>query len=213
MVESGKSGKDVNVVMGVGAGASGAGTVTVRKAGGLHDLRLPVSPRAVPVARALQNLAKAINVAFDGDFLENELESVYKGARVYKGAVEILHGDYIGLGDGVFAKIGRLASSIQLTFKGPDAASPQGKKLLAERGKRRIGGLFNFLGRKLDLVQEYEDMVPTYVEQLLDRLDATKIITGWDRAEWEIRTRNIGLDVILTPILAEGKAKDKGKRK
>ena len=83
-----------------------------------------MSPSAVPVAKALQNLAKAINVAFEGGFLENELESVYKGARVRKGTVEIMHSEYIGLGDGVFAKIGRFAKSVQLTFRGPDPAPP-----------------------------------------------------------------------------------------
>lgn len=208
-------GKDMNLVVGVSA--PGQGVVTARKAAGLHDLKLPVSPSAVPVAKALQNLAKAINVAFESEFLENELESVYKGARVRKGAVEILHSDYIGLGDGVFAQIGKVAKSIQLTLRGPDPASPEGKKLLEKHGRRTLGGLLNILGRKLDLIQEYEDKVPTYVEQLLDRLEATHIITGWNRGEWDIRTQTIGLDVILTPIppakLAPPQEKSKRSRK
>ncbi len=175
--------------------------VTARMAAGLHDMQLPVSPSAVPVQKALQNMAKAINIAFEHGFLENELESVYKAARVRKGTVQILHADYIGLGDGVFARIGRAAKSIELTFRGPDPASPQGKKLYGEKGRRPLSGLLNFIGRKLDLIQEFEDQVPVFVEQLLDRLEATKIITGWDRSEWTIATTNIGLDVILTPVV------------
>src|SRR5688572_11654220 len=88
------------------AARPGQGTITARKAGGLRDMALPVSPKDVPLAKALQNLAKAINIAFSTDFLENELEQVYKAARVRKGAVEILHADFIGLGDGVMASIG-----------------------------------------------------------------------------------------------------------
>jgi hypothetical protein len=190
--------KDLNLV--VGATAPSKGTITARKAGGLFDMKLPVSPSAVPVEKALQNLAKAINIAFASDFLENELEAVYKAARVRKGTVEIYHGDYIGLGDGVFAQVGKLATSMQLTLRGPDPASPQGKKFFAEKGRRTLRGVVNFLGRKLDLLQEYEDMVPTYVEQLLDRLEASNLITGWDRSEWDIRTKYIGLDVIMTPV-------------
>src|SRR5262245_45520072 len=108
---------DLNIAV---AARGGRGTVTARQAAGLYDMQLPVSPSAVPVAKALQNLAKAINIAFEGGFLENELESVYKGARVRKGTVEIMHSEYIGLGDGIFAKFGRFAKSVQLTFRGPD---------------------------------------------------------------------------------------------
>ncbi|MCS6976755.1 MAG: hypothetical protein NZM31_07045 [Gemmatales bacterium] len=175
--------------------------VTARMAAGLYDMQLPVSPSAVPLNKALQNMAKAINIAFEHGFLENELESVYKAARVRKGTVQILHADYIGLGDGVFAKIGRIAKSIQLTFRGPDPASPQGKKLYGEKGRRPLSGLLNFIGRKLDLIQEFEDQVPVYVEQLLDRLEATRIITGWDRSEWNITTSDIGLDVTIAPVV------------
>ena len=192
------AGKDLNLIVGVSA--PGKGTVTARRAAGLYDMKLAVSPTAVPVAQALQNMAKAINIAFESDFLETELESVYKAARVRKGTVEILHSDYIGLGDGVFAQVGKLAKSFQLTLRGPDPASPEGKKLIEQRGRRTIGGIANFLGRKLDLIQEYEDQVPTYVEQMLDRLEATNLITGWNRSEWDIRTRYIGLDVIMTPV-------------
>ena len=167
---------DLNIAV---AASPGRGTVTARQAAGLHDMRLPVSPSKVPVAKALQNLAKAINVAFEGGFLENELESVYKGAQVAKGTVEIMHSEYIGLGDGIFAKIGRFAKSVQLTFRGPDPASPEGKKLYEQKGRKPLRGLLNLIGRKLDLIQEYEDQVPVYVEQLLDRLESTKMITGW----------------------------------
>lgn len=184
------------------SGKSAGEPVTARVAAGLHDMQLPVSPSAVPLNKALQNLAKAINIAFEHKFLDNELESVYKAARVRKGTVEILHAEYIGLGDGVFAKIGRVAKSIELTFRGPDPASPQGQKLFGEKGRRPFSGLLNLIGRKLDLIQEFEDQVPVYVEQLLDRLEATKIITGWDRSEWNITTRTVGLDVIISPVSA-----------
>jgi hypothetical protein len=184
----------------VGVSAPGKGTVTARKAAGLFDMKLPVSPTAIPVDKALQNMAKAINIAFESDFLETELEDVYKAARVRKGAVEILHGDYIGLGDGVFAEVGKLAKSLQLTLRGPDPASPEGKKLIEQHGRRTLRGVVNFLGRKLDILQEFEKKVPTYVQQMLDRLEATNLITGWNRSEWDIRTKYIGLDVIMTPV-------------
>jgi hypothetical protein len=193
--------KHADLTVAVSAAPS-KGTVTARQAAGLYDMQLPVSPSAVPVAKALQNLAKAINVAFEGGFLENELEAVYKAARVRKGTVQILHAEYIGLGDGVFAKIGRLAKSFTLTLRGPDPASPAGKKLYEQKGRSKpLRGILNLLGRKLDLIQEYEDQVPVYVEQLLDRLESTKIITGWDRDEWKITTQVIGIDVIITPVV------------
>jgi hypothetical protein len=55
------------------------------------------------------------------------------------------------------------------------------------------------IGRKLDLVAEYEDRVPAYVEQMFDRLEASGIILGWDRNDWEIWTTPIGLDIRITP--------------
>ncbi len=51
------------------------------------------------------------------------------------------------------------------------------------------------IGRKLDIITEYEDRVPAYVEQMFDRLEASGIIVGWDRNEWEIWTTTIGLDI------------------
>lgn len=186
----------------VGVSTQPGGTVTARKAGGLRDMMLPISPSQVPVAKALQNLAKIINIAFTSDFLENELEQVYKTARVRKGTVEILHGDYIGLGDGVFATIGKVGKSLQLTLRGPDPGSPEGKALLERHGRRTFGGIMNFIGRKLDLIQEYEDQVPMYVEQLLDRLEAAQMVTGWNRDEWEITTKLVGLDVVIRPVNA-----------
>ena len=42
---------------------------------------------------------------------------------------------------------------------------------------------------------EYEDRVPAYVEQMFDRLEASGIILGWDRNDWEIWTTQIGLDI------------------
>ncbi len=185
----------------VAAAASGGakGVVTARKAGGLTDMRLPVSPSKVSRTKALQNMAKAINLAFQPDFLPNELESAYKAARVTKGTVKILHRDYIGLGDGIFARLGKAARSFRLTLEGPDPTSPEGRALIEKHGGGTIRGLLNFMGRKLNLVQEYEDQVPTYVEQTLDRLEAAGMIQGWDRDEWEIVTEAIGLDVIIRP--------------
>jgi hypothetical protein len=183
------------------------GPVTARVAGGLQDLRLPISPTAVPLRTALQNLAKAINIAFDAHFLENELEAVYKVARVVKGTVEIQHADYIGLGDGVFATLGKVGKSLQLTLRGPDPASPAGKQSYAQRGRKPISGLFDLLGRKLNLLQEFEDQVPSYVEQMLDRLEAANMIVGWSRDDWQITTKSIGLDVVISPRLGEKKSK------
>jgi hypothetical protein len=57
----------------------------------------------------------------------------------------------------------------------------------------------NLIARKLDLVAEYEDRVPAYVEQMFDRLEASGIIVGWDRDEWTIDTTTIGLDVRIAP--------------
>lgn len=209
--------KDVNLVLGVSA-APGRELVTARKAGGIADMRLPVSPLVVPLRLALQNMAKAINLAFQADFLETELEKVYKAARVYKGRIEIQHKDYIGLGDGMFAKVGKMGRSIQLTFRGPDPVSPEGQELLKTKAGGTISGLLNLILRKFDLTPEFEDMVPTYVEQMLDRLEAAHMIVGWSRCEWEISTTLIGLDVLITPvkeIVEEGKQiqAEKSKRK
>jgi hypothetical protein len=190
------------MALGVAAAATSKDTTTVtaREAGGLRDMALCVSPTKVPVTKALQNLAKAINLALTRAFLETELDVVYKSARVHKGAVELQHEEYIGLGDGIMATIGKVGKSIQLTFRGPDPASPQGSKAYKDKGKARpISGLLNLLGRKLDLLQEYEDQVPNYVEQMFDRLEAANMITEWDRSEWEITTKQVGLDVVITP--------------
>jgi hypothetical protein len=192
----------VGVAAAVAGGKEGA-TVTARSAGGLRDMALCVSPAKVPVAKALQNLAKAVNLALTHDFLETELDVVYKAARVRNGAVEIVHEEYIGLGDGVLASLGKVGKSIQLTFRGPDPASPTGEKVFQEKGRHRpLAGLVNFLGRKLNLLQEYEDQVPSYVEQMLDRLEAANMITDWDRGDWDITTKVIGLDVVIKPRAA-----------
>jgi hypothetical protein len=192
------------VIVGVGAPA-GQGTITARQAGGLIDMMLAVSPGKGSVKQALENLAKAINLALQSDFIESQLDPVYKAARVRKGAVHILHRDFIGLGDGVFARFGRAAKSFQLSLRGPDPASPEGKALYEHSGgkSKPFGGLINLLGRKMDLLQEYEDQVPTYVEQMLDRLEAARMITGWSRSEWDISTTVIGLDVVLKPLVGE----------
>jgi hypothetical protein len=194
-----EGGKDLNLLVGVAA-QQDQQTVTARKAGTLIDMMLPVSPKKVPVQQALEHLAKAINLALQSDFLETELDEVYKAARVRKGVVVIQHRDYFGLGDGLFAKFGKAARSIQLTLRGPDPASPEGKAWIEKHGgKSPVKGFINLIGRKLDVLQEFEDKVPTYVEQMLDRLEAARMITGWNRSEWQIRTAAIGLDITIEP--------------
>ncbi|MCA9068891.1 MAG: hypothetical protein KDA84_08215, partial [Planctomycetaceae bacterium] len=167
------------------------------------DLDLDVSPQSSSATLALRNMAKAINIALKADYLETELDRVYKGARVYKKRVQIMHRDYIGLGDGFFAQIGRTLKSFRLTFRGPDAGSPEGEAWIAEHGTASLSGVLNLVGRKLNLIQEFEDKLSIYVEQMLDRLEAQRIIKNWHRNEWIITTTTIGLDVLLEPNLDE----------
>lgn len=196
-------GRDLQLVVGASSDSQQS-AVTARIAGGLTDLQLPVNLEKVSKKAALENLAKAINLALQTDFIETPLDLVYRAARVRKGTVEILHKNYIGLGDGIFAKVGRTLKSFRLTLQGPDPASPQGQEMIAmQDGKRPIAGLIDLLGRKLDLLQEFEDMVPMYVEQMIDRLEGTRIVSGWSRNQWEIFTQVIGLDVVLRPVPRE----------
>src|SRR5579885_812343 len=183
----------------IAAGPSEGGTVTARQAGGLRDMAMVVDPRKVGVKAALQHLAKAVNIAFQTDFGENYLESVYQAAIVRRGEVHIVHKEYFGFGEGWFSQFGYLVRSLQLTLEGPDPASPEGQKRIAEKGPATIRGLLSLIGRKLDLVAEYEDRVPAYVEQMFDRLEASGIILGWDRSDWEIWTTRSGLDIRLAP--------------
>jgi hypothetical protein len=176
-----------------------SGTVTARKAGGLRDMGLDVDLKKVGVQCALQHLAKAINIAFQTDYGENYLESVYQAAIVRRGEVHIIHREYFGFGDNWFGQFGRLIRSLQLTLEGPDPASPEGQARIAEKGPSTIRGILSLIGRKLDLVAEYEDRVPAYVEQTFDRLEASGIILGWDRSQWEIWTTQIGLDIRIAP--------------
>lgn len=192
---------DLDLAVGVTPGAAKE-VITARKAGGITDLDLSISPRLQDVHLALENVAKAMNVALKTDFVETELDRIYKVARVRNGAVHVIHKRFIGLGDGLFATIGKSLRSIRLTFEGPDPASPEGEKRVLEQGTSAVAGVFNLLGRKLDLLQEFEDMVPHYVEQTLDRLEAKRIIKDWHRTDWKIETTSIGLDVIMTPVLA-----------
>lgn len=187
----------------VSSDTAGGGTVTARRAGGLQDLGLEVAHSVVGVRAALQHLAKAINIAFQSDFGENYLESVYQAAIVRNGEVQIVHREFFGYRDTWFGQFGRLLESMSLSFEGPDPASPEGRQRFAERGPSTIRGLFNLIGRKLDLVAEFEDRVPAYVEQMLDRLEASGIIVGWNRDEWKISTTTIGLDVRIKPNLPE----------
>ena len=183
--------------------AGGGGTVTARKAGGLRDLGLEVEPRVVGIRAALQHMAKAINVAFQSDYGENYLESVYQAAIVRNGEVLIIHREFFGYRDNWFGQFGRLLESMSLSFEGPDPASPEGRQRFAEKGPASIRGLFNLIGRKLDLVSEFEDRVPAYVEQMFDRLEASGIIVGWNRDDWTITTTTIGLDVRIRPNVPE----------
>jgi hypothetical protein len=178
---------------------SGGVPITARRAGDIADLQLCVSPVRQQVPIALRNLAKALNLALKSDFIETPLDGVYKAARVYNGMVQILHKDYIGMGDGIFASLGKAAKSFCLTMRGPDAASPEGQAWIEEHGGGALGGVFNLLGRKMNLLQEFEDKVPVYVEQTLDRLEATRVVTDWQRNEWNISTTVIGLDVMIRP--------------
>ena len=59
--------------------------------------------------------------------------------------------------------------------------------------------MLSLVGRKLDMVGEYEDRVPAFVEQMFDRLEASGIIVGWGRDDWEIGTTSIGLDIGIGP--------------
>src|SRR5262249_6034365 len=183
----------------ISAGTNEGGTVTARMAGGLRDMALEVSPEKVGLKAALQHLAKAVNIAFQTDYGENYLESVYQAAIVRRGEVQIIHREYFGFGDNWFGQFGRLIRSLQLTLEGPDPASPEGQKRIAEKGPATIRGILSLIGRKLDLVAEYEDRVPAYVEQTFDRLEASGIIQGWDRTQWEIWTTTIGLDIRIAP--------------
>ena len=196
-------GDEMNVGVARG-GTGGPETVTARRAGGLRDLGLDVNPQRVGVSAALQHLAKAVNVAFQADFGENELESVYQAAIVRRGQLLIVHREYFGFGDNWFGQFGRLLRSMQLTFDGPDPASPEGQARIAEKGPATIRGVLNLMARKLDLVAEYEDRVPAYVEQMFDRLEASGIIIGWDRGHWTIDTTSVGLDVRVTPKAVAG---------
>ena len=174
--------------------------VTARRAGDISDLELCVSPNKVAAKIALRHMAKAINLALKLDYIESELDGIYHASRVKDGTVHIKHADYFGLGDGLMASFGKAAKSFTLTLKGPDPASPEGKRWIKEHGGGAVGGILNLVGRKLNLLQEFEDKVPIYVQQLLDRLEAKKVVTDWNRDEWEISTTMIGLDVILEPI-------------
>lgn len=190
---------DMPMGIAVSTGSNEGGTVTARRAGGLRDMVMEVNPKKVGVKAALQHLAKAVNIAFQTDFGENYLESVYQAAIVRRGEVYIIHKEYFGFGDNWFGEFGRLIRSMQLTLEGPDPASPEGRQRIEEKGPSSIRGLLNLIGRKLDLVAEYEDRVPAYVEQMFDRLEASGIILGWDRNDWTIWTTQIGLDIRIAP--------------
>lgn len=199
------------VALGVAAGSGVGEVVTARRAGGLRDMSLQIDPEKVGIPAALQNLAKAINIAFQTDYGENYLESVYQAALVRRGEVHVIHREYFGFGESWMGQFGMLMRSMQLSTEGPDPVSPEGMRRIAEKGPSTIRGLFNLIGRKLDLVAEFEDRVPGYVEQMLDRLEASGIIIGWDRGDWEIQTTRIGLNIRLAPRCARMQHEVSGK--
>ena len=209
---------EVNVAI-AASPESGGGTITARKAGGLRDVGMVVDPREIGIMAALQHLAKGVNVAFQTDYGENFLEAVYQAAIVYDDEIRVVHKEYFGFGKSWFSQFGKLLRSMQLTLDGPDPASPEGQRRIQEHGPASIRGMLNLFGRKLDLVAEYEDRVPAYVEQMFDRLEASGIIDGWNRGDWRIRTTRIGLDIRITPsdsvleeIAARRKAEAEAKR-
>jgi hypothetical protein len=204
VIVAGRGSKEAPIGVSVTAAPGQAGVVTARKAGELRDMGLQVDPRKVGVQGALQHLAKAVNIAFQTDYGENYLESVYQAAVVKRGEVRIIHREYFGFGDTWFGQFGRLIRSMQLTLEGPDPVSPEGRERIREKGPASIRGIFNLIGRKLDLATEYEDRVPAYVEQMFDRLEASGIIVGWNRDDWEIWTTQIGLDIRIAPKAGTG---------
>ena len=197
---------DVNLGVAISTDQAGGGTVTARKAGGLRDMVMEVDPDEVGLKAALQHLAKAINIAFQTDYGENYLEAVYQAAIVRNGEILVIHKEYFGFRESWFGQLGMLLKSMQLTLEGPDPGSPEGQKQIQEKGPATIRGLFNILGRKLDLVAEFEDRVPAYVEQMFDRLEASGIIVGWDRDDWIVDTTTIGLNIRISPRPKDGDA-------
>lgn len=197
-----ETGSDVEFSIGLPSGQA-KDVITARQAGGLTDLDMSISPRSNKPEIALRNLAKAMNIALKVDFIETELDRIYKVARVHKGQLHVIHKDYIGLGDGLFASFGKAIRSFRLTVKGPDAGSLEGEEWISKHGESSFSGMINLVGRKLDLLQEFEDKVPHYVEQTLDRLEAKRIITDWHRNEWKVSTTTIGMDILMTPVLVD----------
>ncbi len=198
-IMAGRGPRDATIGVAVSSAPGQPGVVTARRAGELRDMGLEVDPRKVGVAAALQHLAKAVNIAFQTDYGENYLETVYQAAVFKRGEVWIIHREYFGFGDTWFGQFGRLIRSMELTLEGPDPVSPEGRQRIIEKGPSSIRGIFNLLGRKLDLTTEYEDRVPAYVEQMFDRLEASGIIVGWNRDDWDVRTTRIGLDIRIAP--------------
>lgn len=203
MVSATSTQGEVSVAVAVQPAADGSNVVTARKAGGLRDLHLQVNPDVIGLKGALQHMAKAVNIAFQTDFGENELESMYQAAVVLRGEVRIIHKDYFGFRDTWFAQFGRLLRSLKLSLTGADPASPEGRQQIEDHGASTIRGLLSLVGRKLDIVPEYEDRVPAFVEQMFDRLEASGILTGWDREDWEISTTSVGLDIRIKPRAPE----------
>jgi len=86
---------------------------------------------------ALQHLAKAINIAFQTDYGENYLESVYQAAIVRRARCTSFIASNFGFGDNWFGQFGRLIRSLQLTLEGPDRLHPRGKRASPRKAHQR----------------------------------------------------------------------------
>src|SRR5690348_6896910 len=107
---------DLGLGVAIAAEGGSGSTITARQAGTLRDMALEVDPEKVGVKAALQHLAKAVNIAFQTDYGENELESVYQAAIVRNGELRIVHREYFGFRDSWFSQFGKLLRSMQLTL-------------------------------------------------------------------------------------------------
>ena len=145
-----------------------------------------------------------MNIAFQTDYGENYLESVYQAAIVRNGEIHIVHREYFGFRRHLVRPVRHAPPLAAADARRPRPGLARGAEADRREGRRpRSAGLLNLLGRKLDLVAEYEDRVPAYVEQMFDRLEASGIIVGWDRDDWDIWTTKIGLNIRIAPKRAQ----------
>jgi len=122
------------------AAMAGKEKITARIAGAMDDMHLPVSPASVTAKAALRNMAKAINLALKSDFIESDLDLVYKAARVHANQVEVLHHQYIGLGNGLFAKIGKTDSIFLINTSGTGPSVARRRKMVQKTWHQSSAG-------------------------------------------------------------------------